>query len=73
MRRMPENGISLSGLIDMSDISICPSIDRKRSMIGINPETGISVTENENGQCIIEGPNYALICLAKKIMDEVRE
>ena len=58
---------------DNGMITVYHSIKKgKRSMIGINPELDISVTENENGQCIIEGPNDALFYLAEKII-EARE
>ena len=50
-------------------ISVCPSIDHKRSMIGINPELGITTTENENGQTIIEGSNESLTCLAEIMLE----
>lgn len=54
-------------------ISVCPSIDHKRSMIGINPELGITTTENENGQIIIEGSNENLTCLAAIIIRKCNE
>lgn len=54
-------------------ITVYHSIKKgKRLMVGINPELDISVTQNENGQCIIEGPNDALFHLAEKII-EARE
>jgi hypothetical protein len=53
-------------------ISVCPSIDHKRSMIGINPELGITTTENENGQTIIEGSNESLTCLAEIILERCK-
>ena len=53
-------------------ISVCPSIDHKRSMIGINPELGITTTENENGQVIIEGSNESLTCLAEIILERCK-
>ena len=60
---MPDNGM----------ITVYHSIKKgKRLMVGINPELDISVTQNENGQCIIEGPNDALFHLAEKII-EARE
>jgi hypothetical protein len=50
-------------------ITVYHSIKKgKRSMIGINPELGITTTENENGQIIIEGPNENLLYLAEIIM-----
>jgi hypothetical protein len=56
---MPDNGM----------ITVYHSIKKgKRSMIGINPELGITTTENENGQIIIEGPNENLLYLAEIIM-----
>jgi hypothetical protein len=55
---MPDNGM----------ITVYHSIKKgKRSMIGINPELGITTTENENGQIIIEGPNENLLYLAEII------
>jgi hypothetical protein len=53
-------------------ISVCPSIDHKRSMIGINPVLGITTTENENGQVIIEGSNESLTCLAEIILERCK-
>lgn len=53
-------------------ISVCPSIDHKRSMIGINPELGITTTENENCQTIIEGSNESLTCLAEIILERCK-
>jgi hypothetical protein len=53
-------------------ISVCPSIDHKRSMIGINPELGITTTENESGQIIIEGSNESLTCLAEIILERCK-
>ena len=56
---MPDNGM----------ITVYHSIKKgKRSMIGINPELGITTTENENGQIIIEGPNENLLYPAEIIM-----
>ena len=60
---MPDNGM----------ITVYHSIKKgKRSMIGINPELDISVTEDENGQCIIEGPNKSLIYLAEIILEKCK-
>lgn len=53
-------------------ITVCPSVDHKRSMIGINPDLGITTTENENGQIIIEGPNKSLIYLAEIILEKCK-
>ena len=53
-------------------ITVCPSIDHKRSMIVINPDLGITTTENENGQIIIEGPNESLIYLAEIILEKCK-
>ncbi len=59
---MPDNGIM-----------VCPSVDHKRSMIGINPEIGIIATTDENDLVILEGSNQDLLYLAEKILELIRE
>ena len=53
-------------------VTAYPSAPPGRHVLGLSPELGITTTETENGQTIIEGPNKSLIYLAEIILEKCK-
>jgi hypothetical protein len=65
---MPDNGkIAMTILV-----TAYPSNPPGRHILGLGPELGITATENENGQIIIEGTNESLAYLAEIVLERCK-
>lgn len=53
-------------------ITAYPSNPPGRHILGLSPELGITATENENGQVVIEGSDESLTCLAEIILERCK-
>ena len=53
-------------------VTAYPSTPPGRHIIGLSPDLGITATENENGQIIIEGSNESLVYLAEIILERCK-